>query len=140
MENVVQHPLAAELTRKNEWADRLAEEKAERAAHRKWLKETKPERDAERALSKRMETARYEINHGAYEVSEYLDLKFQTENPHVPASDSPRWWTNFLPILESLVATAQAAAAKHAGFDSWQAFKDAAAELEGKYYSDEEAA
>lgn len=111
-----QHPLADERSK------RLAEEKAERAAHRKWLKETKPQRDMEKALRKRIYAARDAINNAAYEASEYLDDQFRADHPDVSWGDCP---DHFLSMLESLVPVAQAAAAKQAGFESWQALKDA---------------
>ncbi len=52
----------------SEWEDWLAEEKAAKAARRKWLKETKPERDAENARLKQLGAAEWRLE----EMIEYV--------------------------------------------------------------------
>src|SRR3954463_4524045 len=71
MTNIVEHPRAVELARKMEReaerTAREAQEKAERAEHRKWLKESKPERDAERAWCRRLDAAKRRISEAVWE-------------------------------------------------------------------------
>ena len=63
-----------ELARKTEWeAERAAQEaveKADRAEHRKWLKETKPHRDAQRARQQRRHDAKARIFHAVWRGTE----------------------------------------------------------------------
>ena len=123
--HIIQHRRAVELARKTEMeaqrAARAASEKAERAEHRKWLKETKPERDARRNWEKRRDAVRARI----------FDAMWQgaTEAVGERIADTRAWEAAleeaYLDLMNEVALAAEPAAAKVAGFETWAAFQAA---------------
>ena len=120
MSNIIEHPGAVEIARRMEWeaerASRAAREKAERAEHRKWLKETKPERDVERARQRGLDAARARLfgaaSDAAWEVAEKAFWGIAYDEA-------------YFAILDAAGLAAEAAAAKAAGYETWAAFQAA---------------
>jgi len=104
--NVIQHPRAVEIVRKTQRAAEAAQEKAERAEHRKWLKETKPRRDAQKARGRRYYAAEQRIINAALAGA---------------AGDDDAYFA----IMDAAGLAAEATAAKAAGYDTWAAFQAA---------------
>jgi hypothetical protein len=123
--DVIQDPRAAELARKTEMeaqrAARAASEKAERAEHRKWLKETKPERDAWRNFEKRRDAVRARIFGAMWQGA--------TEAVGERIADTLAWEAArreaYLDLMAEVAIATEAAAAKVAGFETWAAFQAA---------------
>jgi hypothetical protein len=82
MSVVIQDPRAVELARKTEMeaqrAARAASEKAERAEHRKWLRETKPQRDACENWRKHRDAAQARISDAMLELNKAVALGLPT--------------------------------------------------------------
>jgi hypothetical protein len=129
MTSTIQHQRAVELARETEWEDerdaRATREKAERAAHRRWLKETKPHREAQRAMQRRFKAARARIFGAAMSgASTVADNVADTAASREAAYDAA-WFA----ILDAAGLAAEAAAAKASGYETWAAF-EAATEAE----------
>ena len=127
MSNVIQHPRAVEIVRKTERAAEAAQEKAELAKYRKWLKETKPRRDAQKAWERRYNAASRRISRAAGEGADAVANMLGAR----AAQDEA-----FFAILDAAALAAEATAAKTAGHETWAAFKAAQQEVDDEEADD----
>jgi hypothetical protein len=96
---------------------RAAEEKAERSRHRKLLKETKRKRDRVRTIHKRRVAAEVRISETIWTVAKVIASRV-TGPAHSAAFDEAYFST-----MDAVVAAAENAAAKSAGFETWADFE-----------------
>jgi hypothetical protein len=119
---VVQHPRLLLAAQRLERRARTAEEKAERARHRKWLKETKSGRDRHRTIHKRRIAAETRI-------SEAIWMTAEAQASKVASGGSPEYYAAFdeayFSIMDVVVVAAETAAAKAIGFETWADFEAA---------------
>jgi len=113
-ENVVQHPRAALGIEKIRRAERAAADRQGRADHRKYLKETKPKRDLQRAIYRRHRAAEAHISDVIWRAAEAMACR---------SSDRRERLTSFkkalFVIAKTVEAAAETSAASAAGYESW---------------------
>jgi hypothetical protein len=120
--NIVQHPRSQIFSQKLERMARAAEEKAERAGHRKWLKETKSKRDRNRTIRKRRDAAEVRISEAIWVVAEVLASRVaSTGGPEYDAAFDEAYFST----MDAVVAAAETAAANAVGFETWADFEAA---------------